>query len=112
MAKETTYTGTEIGILAVAAPFIMALMVVAVLPFTAWSAFVAMKLWNWFPASYLHLPPIAFWMTFGCMLTINIFKTSHHVKDQKTDWKSQLIGCTVGPAFVLLIGYLVHLRIA
>ena len=73
MAKDT-YTGAEVGILAFLTPFIVALIVVAYLPFSLWAAFVAMKLWNWFPAVYFHLQPISFWMVMGCAYAIAALK--------------------------------------
>lgn len=111
-SSSTTYTSEEVGIMAILAPTIVALALALSFPFVLLNAWVATKLWNWFPAVYFHLHPISLWMMVGIVYTISTFRTSCHVKDEKTDWKGMLIGWTMGPFITLVIGYLVHLKLS
>lgn len=111
MSKETTYTATEVGVLAVVAPFVIVLVSVATIPFAMWQAWVGMKLWNWFPAVYFHLQPISMWMMLGITYAFGTFRRSLVYKDHELNWGSEIVSFTIVPAVTLGIGYLVHLKL-
>lgn len=109
--SDKKYTLTEVGVGAVVAPVVFALAILLAFPFTMWVAYVGMVLWNWFPAVYFHLQPISFWMMIGIIYATSIFRFTSTYKDHEVDWKKELSSLTLGPAILLGIGYLIHLKL-
>lgn len=112
MATEKKYSLGEVGAIAVATPIVFALIMIAAFPLVLWSAYVATKLWNWFPAVYFHLTPISLWMSIGFIYAFGCFRKFPVYKDHELDWKKDLYISILGPAISLLLSYLVHLKIS
>lgn len=111
MSEDKKYSLAEIGVIGVATPIFFALMMVVAFPLAMWSAYVAMKLWNWFPAIYFHLNPISLWMALGFSYVAGVFRKQIIFKDHELDWKRELFSSIAGPAMIFGIGYLIHLKI-
>jgi hypothetical protein len=108
MTTENKYTLGEVGAIAVISPFVVALLLVFAIPFALWQAYVGTILWNWFPAVYFHLNPISLWMTLGIVYTRSVFVSSVSYKNHEVEYKSEIGKAVLGPAFALLLGYLIH----
>ncbi len=108
---ENTYTAAEVGVGAVLAPILLALVVVLSFPLTMIQAFVAMKIWNWFPVEYFHLQPISYWMMVGFYYVKFAMVSGRHIKDERIDFKGMLIGTALIPWVTLLVAYLIHLKV-
>jgi hypothetical protein len=90
-----------------ATPVYFAIIVVALGPFGLWSAFVAIRLWEWFLTPSLRFDP-SFPQMYGLFAVVGLFRTARYVKDGTFDWKDAVTGSLMSPALLLLAGYLVH----
>jgi hypothetical protein len=58
-----------------------------------YTAFVLKNLWNWFATEALHLPEISFWVMYGLVLIIGMFRANYDDGDieQKNTFKAMAI---------------------
>lgn len=52
-----------------------------------YTTFVLENLWNWFATQALHLPVISFWIMYGLVLIISMFKENFSDIDQEISFK-------------------------
>ena len=85
-------------------------ILIAIVPAAMWNSFVLMKLWGWF-VTPLGIPVVEWSQAYGLMLIVGIFKGYDDKKSKYatvTDVVSVLISWAFVPAFILLIGSIVH----
>jgi hypothetical protein len=108
MATEKKYSLAEFAVGMAVAPFMFALIILAVMPLALWDAYAATKLWAWFVVPVFHSPALGIWQMYGLFLVVATFKSSRYIKDQKTDWKTLFVMEILGPPLAILVGYIVH----
>lgn len=69
LSKATEYTAGEWLALMVIAPVLSSVVVIALIPLMLLTAWMRVKMWDWFAVPYLHLPHVSVWL----MLAIGIF---------------------------------------
>ena len=87
----------------------LALFMVALGPFALASAYVAVKLWEWFLQALRFQP--TFFQLYILFAAIGLARISRFVQDGRFRFKDALISSILNPALLLLTGYLVHLSI-
>lgn len=99
------------GLTILAAPVIVILATLIIIPFGLWWSFVAWKLYGWFVIP-LGAPAISYLSFYGLSLFFNLIKPSE--KNEENDPKKSIIksfASAVVYGIALLVGYIVFLNI-
>lgn len=81
-----------------------------------WSAWVMVKLWEWFVVATFGVPMLEFWQAYGLVLLVR-FLTSRQPSHDEEEYQREntakaliasVVYLTIAPAFVLVFGAIVH----
>lgn len=113
MSQKEKYTLGEAAAIGGLGGAIVAIVVplfwIITIPFALWDCYVLGRLWAWFVVPLFGLVQPSLWQFYGLFLVIAVFKRTAAKKEEpKVDWSSTMITYVLGPAMLLLAGYLVH----
>ena len=99
----------KIGLILVALPFAVVLILAIGLPLMLLRAFVFRYLWLWFIVPLFSMTPIGYGQAMGISLIVGFFMSANPLKKEykESDWK--IFGTGISHmAVALFLGYLVH----
>jgi hypothetical protein len=90
---------------------ILLLVFIAVPLLFMWQGFVLQVMWSWFVVPPFGLPELTITQCIGLMMTVHFLAGRSGLKKSKNEsddeWERDLAISAIGPAFILLMGWIV-----
>lgn len=111
---ELLYTAGEWILIMIITPLMTGLLVIAFLPFALLSAWMRVKIWEWFAVPYFHAPHISVWLMLIVGMFVSMFQTSQpQLKEEFYDSKltARMIGALAAQLGAFAVAWMIHVWI-